>query len=87
MKRTVQYVTERGINEIATFLAENHTRGANYFTKDMLRAWADEADYKLQDGEAPTIEIKSFDSIHGRNQTFTVSKDGLGFTEIDDGHH
>lgn len=66
-----------GFEEIHAFLAENHKRGGDYFDASMLRAWADEAEFSLSEGNDAGIELKANDSIHGRTQTFTVSDAGI----------
>lgn len=70
-------VNEQGLNEIKEFLAANHKRGGDHFDRDMLTAWAADAEFQLAEGNPATIEIKSFDSIHGRTQEFTISDAGL----------
>lgn len=86
MQVEVFSVNENGLQQIATFLAENHKKGANYFTRDMLIAWAADAEFSLAEGNDAAIEIKSYDSIHGYTQTFTISKEGLDceMQEIDE---
>lgn len=81
---TIKSVNQAGINEIAAFLVANHKQGER-ISKDasMLNAWAADADFSLSEGNDAGIEIKSFDSMHGRTQTFTVSDAGLDSTEVD----
>ena len=78
-----QYINDRGIEEIKQFLADNHKKGGDHFSPCMLRAWASEAEFQLGEGNPPTIEIRSWDSIHGCTQTYTISDDGL-YTVSDD---
>lgn len=70
-------VNASGLNEIKEFLAANHKNGGGHFNTDMLRAWAADAEFQLAEGNPATIEIKSWDSIHGRTQEFTISDAGL----------
>lgn len=77
MNTTTYTVNERGLNEIKEFLAANHKLGGNHFTRDMLLAWAADAEFQLAEGNPASIEIKSWDSIHGRAQEFTISAAGL----------
>ena len=83
MKYTNYSVNESGLNEIKEFLAENHKLGGDHFTRDMLRAWAAAAEFQLGEGNSATIEIRSWDSIHGRTQEFTISDAGLDSEEIE----
>ena len=78
MKTFTRYsINEQGLNEIKEFLAENHKKGGDQFDRDMLLAWAADAEFQLSEGNPASIEIKSFDSIHGRTQEFTISYAGL----------
>jgi hypothetical protein len=76
--KTINYtVNEQGLSEIKEFLADNHKKGGDHFGHDMLLAWAADAEFQLAEGNPATIEIKSWDSIHGRTQEFTISDSGL----------
>lgn len=86
MKKIVGTINKIGIIEIADFLAKNHMRGENFFTQDMLKAWAHDAEISLEDGNGATIEIKSLDSINKVNQTFTISKSGIDWKEVNIEH-
>lgn len=77
MQVTNYSVNEQGLNEIKEFLAGNHKKGGDHFTRDMLLAWAADAEFQLAEGNPATIEIKSWDSIHGRTQEFTISDAGF----------
>ena len=82
MKTIIKTVNNQGIDEIRQFLADNHKKGDN-FTRDMLLAWANEAEFSLSEGNDAVIEIKSWDSIRGRTQTYTISAAGLDCVEIE----
>jgi len=69
-------VNEHGLNEIMEFLANNHKSG-KLFTRDMLRAWASEAEFQLSEGNQATIEISARSSVHGYTQEYRISDDGL----------
>ena len=86
MQLKVYSVNDIGLQQIADFLAKNHKKGANYFTRDMLRAWAADAEFSLSEGIDAAIDLKSWDSIHGYTQTFTISEEGLDceLQEIDE---
>ena len=74
---TNRSINATGLAEIAAFLAANHKLGGDHFDRDMLRAWAADAERQLDENDRATIEIKSWESIHGYTQEFTVSDDGL----------
>jgi hypothetical protein len=83
---TQKLVNENGIKQIAKFLADNHKQGERIAADaSMLRAWAADAEFSLSEGNDAGIEIKSFDSLSGRTQTFTVSAEGLDSTEVEAG--
>lgn len=77
MQATIKTINSAGIKEIHAFLAENHKLGGDHFTPDMLRAWAQDAEFSLSKGNDAGIELKSWESVHGHTQTFTVSDAGL----------
>jgi hypothetical protein len=81
---TQRSVNAKGIAQIAAFLLENHKRG-NSISKDAgcLGAWANDVDFSLSEGNDASLEIRAFDSIHGRTQTFTISADGLDSCEVE----
>lgn len=70
-------VNDQGMKEILDFLAENHKKGRAHFNPDMLRAWAKEAEFQLAEGNPASIEIRSWDSVHGVTQEFTISESGI----------
>lgn len=70
-------VNEHGLQEIKEFLADNHKKGGDHFDRDMLIAWAADAEFQLAEGNPPMIEIKSWDSVHGRTQEYTISDAGI----------
>lgn len=72
-----QAVNEEGLREIKSFLAKNHKLGGDHFTPDMLRAWAADAEFQLGEGNDASIEIKSFDSVSGHTETYTLSAAGV----------
>ena len=82
MKYKTYTVNSRGIEEIRQFLKENHKQ--QEFTDEMLRAWAQEAEFQLGEGNAAAIELKARDSIHGTTQEYRISDAGLDATEHDD---
>jgi len=58
-------INEIGISEIQLFLAERHKFGGDHFTPDMLRGWAEQAEFHLNDGNPASIEIPSWHSVSG----------------------
>ena len=78
----MKIINEAGLKEIKDFLADNHILGGDYFTKDMILAWGEQANFQLAEGNPASIEIRSWDSIHGRTQDFTVSDEGVEVVEV-----
>ena len=77
MRASIRTINAAGLAEIHAFLAGNHKLGGDHFTADMLSAWAADAEFQLAEGNSPTIEIKSWDSVSGHTELFTVSDAGL----------
>jgi hypothetical protein len=72
-----QFINDAGLDEIHAFLAEHHKLGGEHFNRALLRAWAADAEFQLGEGNGPSIEIRSFDSVSGHTETFTVSPVGV----------
>lgn len=85
MKVKTYIVNEKGLDEIREFLRANHKKGGD-FTSDMIRAWADEAEFQIAEGNPATIEIRAQDCVHGRTMEYRISDAGLEdqVIEIDD---
>ena len=82
MPRIIAYtVNAAGLSEIAAFLAAHHKKGGDHFTTDMLSAWASDAERQLGDGNTATIEIRSWDTVSGHTETYTISEAGID-TEV-----
>lgn len=77
MQVTNYTVNALGLQEIRTFLANNHKKGSDHFTEAMIRAWAADAEDSLDSGSLPIIEIRSFDSISGHTVTYQISDAGV----------
>ena len=74
-------INQNGLNEIATFIRENHKDGARIAEDhSCLNAWASEAEESLDNDNPAMIEIAGRDSITGNPITFTVSNDGIWHT-------
>lgn len=75
---TKQYtINERGLDEIREFLATNHKKGGDHFTREMLEAWASDAEFQLSEGNPATIELRAYDCIHGYTMQYTISDAGI----------
>lgn len=70
-------VNDKGLAEIKAFLSEKHKLGGDHFTPAMLHAWAQEAEFQLDEGNPASIEIRSFDSVSGHTEDYTISNEGL----------
>jgi len=81
---TTYTVNANGLAQIAKFLRNNHKKGEMIADNaDMLRAWAQDAEFQLGAGNPASIEIRSYDSVHGYAQTFDISDEGLDAEEIE----
>jgi hypothetical protein len=83
MKETIRTVNDQGMFEIKEFLSAKHKLGGQHFDRDMLRAWAADAEFQLAEGNDASIEIRSFGAISGHTETFTISPAGLDTEEIE----
>jgi hypothetical protein len=81
MKVNQYTVNENGMQQISEFLAANHKQGS--FSDEQIRAWAADAEFQLGEGNPPSIEIRSSDSVHGRTQEFTISDAGIDCETIE----
>jgi len=83
MKVKQYSVNEKGLAEIHQFLAEKHKLGGDRFGPSELRAWAQAAEFQLGEGNDASIEIRSFDSVSGHAETYTISPEGLDCEEVE----
>lgn len=83
MQVTTYTVNEHGLNEIKEFLAANHKNGGDHFTRDMLQAWAADAEFQLSEGNSATIEIRAHDCIHSYTMEYRISDAGLDAETIE----
>lgn len=85
MQAAIRTINAHGIREIETFLAFHHKKG-HHMNQDMLRAWAADAEFQMEEGNTPTIEVRAWDSQSGHTETFTVSEAGVDtqMVEIDE---
>lgn len=77
MTHTIRTINAQGLAEIRSILAANHKLGGDHFTDSMIQAWANEAQFQLDEGNEASIEIKSRDHINGHNQDFRLSDDAV----------
>ena len=73
-------VNEYGRMEIKEFLQNNHKYFINReisCNDTMLYAWTEDAEFQMQEGNTPTIEIPGYQSTKGYTVTFTVSEKGV----------
>lgn len=78
-----QTINAIGLAEIHAFLAAHHKLGGDHFTPAMLSAWADDAEFQLAEGNSATTEIRSWDTVSGHTEEFTVSDAGIEATMIE----
>lgn len=78
----VRTINQTGIREIYEFLTDNHKQ--EEFTESMLNAWAADAEFQMDEGNPPTIEIKAWDSVSGHTVEFTVSDAGVDVEVIEE---
>lgn len=76
-------VNDHGLKEIHEFLSIHHRLGGDHFDRSMLQAWAEDAEFQLGEGNPPSIEIRSWDSVSGHTEEFTLSRNGLDCREIE----
>lgn len=72
-------INEKGMQEIASFLAEYHKLGGGVAVGSMLSAWASEAEESLDAENGAQIEIPASDSVTGSPIVFWVSDAGVDF--------
>ena len=77
MTNTQYTVNDNGLEQIHNFLAERHILGRDLFTRDMLRAWASAAEFQFAEGNPPSIELKSWETVSGHTEVFTISDEGF----------
>ena len=75
-------INSTGKQEILEFLVQNHKLG-NKLNDENINAWARDAENQLSMGNPPSIEIRSWESVHGYTQEYTISEGGVDFQEFD----
>ncbi len=86
MKFEKKTINEKGLQQIHDFLGEYHKKGYEHFNREMLQAWAADAEFQLSEGNPASIELKSWECITGATKEFTISSDGIDIeiVEIED---
>ena len=77
-------VNDIGMKEIRAFLSKKHKLGEEHFDDRMISAWAKDAEAQLDIGNPPTIELKSWESMTGHVETYTISDNGVEALEARD---
>ena len=77
MKHSIKYINDRGIQEIYNFLSERSKMEKDHFTHSMLQAWANDAEFQLSEGNPPSIELKSWETVSGKTEEMTISSAGV----------
>lgn len=78
----IKMINEKGLAEIRAFLKANHKQ--DFFTDEMISAWASDAEQAMGNGNPPLIEIPKWDTYSGRPETFTISPYGVATLHIAD---
>jgi len=73
----MKYINSQGIEEIYNFLIQRSKIDQDQLTHSMLQAWAQDAEFQLNDGNPPCIELKSWQSVSGKTEEFTISSAGV----------
>ena len=81
MKIKNHRINESGLNEIRAFLASNHKLGDGHSIREMMIAFAADAEKSKNAGQDATIELTRWDSDHGYTMTYTVSDNGFDVVE------
>lgn len=68
----VHTVTDEGIEGIHDWLGHASKLGRDHFDDAMLAAWAAEAERSLGDCGQASIELRSWDTVSGHTETYTV---------------
>jgi hypothetical protein len=76
-------VNDTGMAEIKQFLAAHHKNGANFGDAE-IHAWASDAEFQAGEGNPPSIEVISWDSVSGCTIEYTISDAGIDETNDHD---
>lgn len=70
-------INEKGMEEIARFLADHHRLGGDRFGPSELAAWARDAERQMGEGNGAIIEISASQSITGCSVWHRISPEGI----------
>ena len=76
-------LNEKGLTEVQACLAANHTLAGDRVSREMLNAWARDAEFHLRECSMTPIEIQFCYSVSGHTENYVISADGLDCEEID----
>ena len=78
-------VNQNGLDQIKNILREKHKAFQNQeATAENLSAWASDVEDSLNNGNDASFEIKSWDHVMGRTETFELSSGGYDAEEIEE---
>lgn len=78
-----QTVNEKGLAEISRILSERHKLGGDHFGPAEIAAWAEDVEFQLGEGNGPSFEIKSADTVSGHTEEFTLDDDCLSWVSYE----
>lgn len=70
-------INEKGMEEIARFLADHHRLGPSHFGPSELAAWARDAERQMGEGNGAIIEISASQSTTGCSVWHRISPEGV----------
>lgn len=77
MKITTYTINTAGLAQIHAHLASSHKLGGDHFTKDMLLAWAEDAERNMNDDGRGEFEIRAWDSVSGHTELCRITEEGF----------
>lgn len=84
---TIRTINSHGKQEILEFLRKNHRYCAgenqDFFSEEMLHAWAGDAEFQMEEGNPPTIEIPAHNANYGHAIEFRISDAGVDSNEME----
>lgn len=83
MKITTYSINENGLNQIHAHLAASHKLGGDHFTRDMLLAWAADAERNMNDDGRGEFEIRAWDSVSGSTELCRITGEGFDAEETE----
>lgn len=83
MKITTYCINENGLNQIRAHLSASHKLGGDHFTRDMLLAWAADAERNMNDAGHGAFEILAWDSASGHTELCRITEEGFDAEETE----